>query len=208
MHKVLDRAVFLGLLASNPLGKVQIPQKKSEHRGTIKQVTADQVLELHEVLHVINVATGLGGIPAACVPVWALSGLGGARPGEGLAALWPNITLPEVDELEYDEEGNVLGRAFGSCLLTGTRTSYGEFADAGDLHPDEGPLKHRSDDASRLIELSPELCDVLRAHRSQFEVAGCDHVAVTVDGVVITHSQYQQAWERVRKVALRASTAA
>ncbi|MDX6267020.1 MAG: hypothetical protein QOD70_1760 [Frankiales bacterium] len=200
MHKIFDRIVFLGHLSDNPVKKVKIQRKKSESRRTIKQVTKEQVLELDEILHALRTATDLGGVPAACMVIFALCGLAGVRPGEALEALWSKTHLPERDEVEVDEHGRELGRAFGVMEIATSRTEHGEWADEGQDSPHQVPLKHRAEDETRHVMLPPELCDILRLLQAR-SLPGCDLIAVNEDGDQLTHSQYQGAWQRVRKAA-------
>lgn len=201
MNKVLARAVFLGLLPDNPLKKVQVEKKKSVSKRTIKQVTKAQVLELEEIMYALEVARQTGGVPALCVVVWALCGLAGLRPGEALEARWSNITLPAPDAVE--KNGNVvIGRAFGSLVIAGSRTEHGEWADDDVENPHQLPLKHRPDDETRTIQLSPELCDILRQEQIR-QLPGCDYVAADEQGLQLTHSSYQGAWKRVREKAFK-----
>lgn len=202
MNKVLGRAVFLGLLPDNPLKKVQVEQKKSQSKRTIKQVTKAQVLELEEIMHALEVALQLGGVPALCIVVWALCGLAGLRPGEALEARWSNLTLPAADAVERNDKEEVIGRAFGTLVIEGSRTEHGEWADDDVVNPQELPLKHRSDDETRTIQLVPELCDILRQAQTR-RLPGCDYVAADEHGLQLTHSAYQGAWQRVRKKAFQ-----
>lgn len=187
-YNVLEYAVELEVLPSNPMGKV----RRKRGQQPVQQVDRRTVVNPRQARELLSAVTYVGGWDRAsgrrlrafygCLYYAAL------RPGEALGLRQSDCTLPEEGwgRIDLEETRPVAGKAW---------------TDSGETHDRRG-LKQRGKGEVRHVPIPPPLVRMLREHLEEFGTAEDGRLFSSERGNVVAASSYSRVWKRARELAL------
>ena len=182
-YGVLNYAVELDLLASNPIDKVSWKAPK----------VADEV-DRRVVANPVQVKALLDAVTAVRPDMAAFFGClyyAAMRPGEAVA-------LERAHCEDMPEQG------WGLLVLTDSQPRVGSaWTDSGQAH-DQRQLKHRAQRTSRPVPIPPELVTLLKHHLENHMKDGDDRLFRGARGGPLSESVYGPVWQSAREKALTA----
>jgi integrase len=180
-YGVLNYAIELGLLATNPVDKVtwKAPEVAAE---IDRRVVAGprQVRDLLAAVEEIrpDLTAFFGCLYYACM-----------RPGEA-------VLLRQADCISLPVTG------WGKLLLSGNAPRVGSnWTDSGTSH-DVRQLKHRARKTTRPVPIPPDLVRLLRDHLDRFGTAPDGRLFGGRRGSILSESTYGRIWQRARQKTL------
>ncbi|MGY1453194.1 tyrosine-type recombinase/integrase [Streptomyces sp. SS8] len=187
-YNVLEYAVELEALASNPLGKV----RRKRGQQPVQEVDRRVVVNPRQARELLTAVTYVGGWDRAsgrrlraffgCMYYAAL------RPGEALGLRRSDCELP--------------AEGWGRITVEETRPSAGKaWTDSGEAHDRRG-LKQRSPGEVRIVPIPPPLVRMLREHLEEFGAAEDGRIFSSERGNVVASSSYYRVWRQARKLGL------
>ncbi|MFD8531552.1 tyrosine-type recombinase/integrase [Streptosporangium canum] len=182
-HHVLEYAVELEELSTNPLHKVKLRKIKSS--GEIDRRSVVNPAQARELLTAVTYVGRSRGLMLAAM--FACMYFGGLRPAEAAGLRKKDCHLP----------------ATGWGLLTLEKTkpqSNKRFTDSGETHDDRG-LKHRHTKETREVPIPQELVTILRDHIDRHGVGTDGRLFRTRTGGLISGSAYAKVWKEARTYA-------
>lgn len=190
-HNALEYAVERRLLTGNPLASVRVKNRK-----TVEEVDRRVVVNLDQAGRLLAAVGEQGKSGARLVAFFALMYYSALRPGEA-------ANLPE-SALQLPPEG------WGELFLPGSAPTTGAaWSDSG-RRRDERGLKHRAQDAVRVVPSPPPLTTILRAHVAEFGVNDRGRLfgAMRAADGDLSDSVYGRVWANARTAALTTPEAA
>jgi integrase len=188
VFNVLEYAVELEMLPSNPLGRV----RRKRGRTALQEVDRRVVVNPRQARELLTAVTYVGGYERAsgrrlraffgCLYYAAM------RPGEALGLRRSDCTLPV--------------NGWGRIELAETRPTAGKaWTDSGEAHDRRG-LKQRAAGEVRIVSIPPPLVRMLRQHLDDFGTAEDGRLFASERGNVVAASSYSRAWKQARELAL------
>jgi len=185
LHHVLEYAVELDELPSNPLHKVK--WKPPETTQTVDPRVAVNPVQARELL-IAATYVGKRGRGRRLAAMFACMYYVALRPGETIGLRQGDCYLPE--------EG------WGRITLSKSRPEVNtQWTDTGDAHAERG-LKHRAADDVRVIPIPPVLVKILREHIKEFGVALDGRLFRSERGKPVASTAYTEVWAQARTLAL------
>lgn len=178
LNAVLKLAVRRGVLASNPMDKVEwrVPDRTLA-------VDISTVPSLNDIMAMVDFTKAGPMASRRYAALFACVGIAGMRPSEAMALRVEDLTLPH--------------RGWGMATLRGATTSPGvRYTNTAGVHEDK-QLKQRAVGAVRAVPLAPVLVGCLRQHLVEFPAVG-DRVFTTSRGTPMGTTSYSEAWRRAR----------
>jgi integrase len=187
-YNALGYAVELGLLASNPVDRVQ--WKAPEVAQAIdRRVVANPV----QVRALLNAMSALGNRARRVVAFFGCLYYAGMRPSEAADIRLHDCYLPKT--------------GWGRITLAETDPRAGsQWTDDGRTHERRG-LKHRARAETRTVPIPPELVSLLRAHVYLYGTAPDGRPFRGLHGGPLSESVYDRWWKLARNKALSAAQA-
>ncbi|MFI7629708.1 tyrosine-type recombinase/integrase [Microbispora rosea] len=185
LHAVLEYAVELEELPSNPLHKVKWkPPKTTE---TIDPRVVVNPRQAEELLTAVTYV-GKRGRGRRLMALFACMYYAALRPGEAVALRQQDCHLPAT--------------GWGRLLVDVSRPEVNtQWTDSGDAHEERG-LKHRGRDDVRPVPIPPALVKILRQHIEEFGVGSDGRIFRSERGGVVASTAYTEVWQEARKLAL------
>jgi integrase len=185
LHAVLEYAVELEELPSNPLHKVKWkPPKTTETVDPRVVVNPRQAQELLTAVSYV----GTRNRGRRLVALFACMYYAALRPGEAVALREQDCKLPET--------------GWGRLLVDVSRPEVNtQWTDSGYAHEERG-LKHRGRDDVRPVPIPPALVKILRQHIHEFGVGPDGRIFRSERGGVIASTGYTEVWQAARAMAL------
>jgi integrase len=182
-YNALGYAVELGLLASNPVDRVQWTAPE------VAQVVDRRVVaNPAQVAALLDVVRGLGDRAARVAAFFGCLYYAGMRPSEAADLRAADCELPET--------------GWGKVTLAETDAPAGRhWTDDGSTHERRG-LKHRGRKETRTVAIPPVLVGMLRHHRERYGLAPDGRLFRGLHGGPLSGSVYDRWWKMARKVAL------
>lgn len=193
-YNLLEYAVELDMLPTNPLGKV----RRKRGPTPVTEVDRRVVVNPRQARELLTATTYVGGYDRAsgrrlraffgCLYYAAM------RPGEALGLRRTDCELPES--------------GWGRITIEETRPSVGKaWTDSGEAHDRRG-LKQRGVGEVRLVPIPPPLVRMLREHLAEFGTAEDGRIFASERGNVVASSSYYRVWRQTRTLALLPDQAA
>ncbi|GAT70271.1 integrase [Planomonospora sphaerica] len=184
LHHLIETAVELGELPSNPLNAIKWKPPKT--MGAVDPRTVVNPVQARELLAAVpSIGRTRGPRMAAMFACMYYAAL---RPEEALALRCQNCELPE--------------HGWGRLTLEKARPQANKrWTDSGETHDERG-LKHRAKDDTRHIPIPPALVVVLREHITQYGTAEDGRLFRTSRGRPFSSSAYSAVWQEARRLAL------
>lgn len=185
LHHVLEYAVELEELASNPLHKINWKPPK-----TTETVDPRVVINPRQAEELLTAVTYVGkrGRGRRLMALFACMYYAALRPGEAVALRQQDCHLPAT--------------GWGRLLIDVSRPEMNtKWTDSGDAHEERG-LKHRGRDDVRPVPIPPALVKILRQHIEEFGVGPDGRIFRTERGGVIASTAYSDVWQEARTLAL------
>jgi integrase len=183
-YGVLDYAVQLGDLDSNPLHKVKwTPPKTSE------TVDPRVVINPAQAAGLLVAVTYVGqrGRGRHLMAFFACMYYAAMRPAEVIALRRKDCTLPPA--------------GWGSITLAKSRPEVNrKWTDSGDAHEERG-LKHRSTRDVRIVPIPPVLVAILRAHVKEYGTGPDGLIFRSERGKPVASTAYTDVWKEARRLA-------
>lgn len=184
LHAVLEYAVELEELPSNPLHKVKWKPPK-----TTETVDPRVVVNPRQAEELLTAVTYVGkrGRGRRLMALFACMYYAALRPGEAVALRQQDCHLPAT--------------GWGRLLVDVSRPEVNtQWTDSGDAHEERG-LKHRGRDDVRPVPIPPALVKILRQHIEEFGVGSDGRIFRSERGGVIASTAYTEVWQEARKLA-------
>ncbi|ETK34250.1 tyrosine-type recombinase/integrase [Microbispora sp. ATCC PTA-5024] len=184
LHAVLEYAVELEELPSNPLHKVKWKPPK-----TTETVDPRVVVNPRQAEELLTVVTYVGkrGRGRRLMALFACMYYAALRPGEAVALRQQDCHLPAT--------------GWGRLLVDVSRPEVNtQWTDSGDAHEERG-LKHRGRDDVRPVPIPPALVKILRQHIEEFGVGSDGRIFRSERGGVVASTAYTEVWQEARKLA-------
>ncbi|MFG1690324.1 tyrosine-type recombinase/integrase [Nonomuraea sp. NPDC049269] len=183
-HHLLEYAVELEELSSNPLHKVKF--RKAKVGGEVDRRSVVNPQQARRLLVAVGyVGKSRGPMMAAMFACMYFAGL---RPGEAAGLRKKDCFLPE--------------RGWGLLTLEKTRPeSNKRYTDSGESHDERG-LKHRDVKETRPVPIPPELVEILRHHIEQYGVSKDGRLFRTSTGKPFPGSTVSMVWREARTYGL------
>ncbi|MEV0353139.1 site-specific integrase [Nonomuraea sp. NPDC050680] len=190
LHNVLEYAVELEELPSNPLHRVKwSPPKTTETVDPRVVVNPRQARELLvAVTYVGKRGRGRRGRGQRLMAMFACMYFAALRPGEAVSLRKDDCYLPL--------------KGWGRLTLDVSRPEVNrQWTDTGDAHEQRG-LKHRGETDVRVVPIPPELVKILREHIAEFGVGEDGRIFRSERGGVVASTAYTEVWQEARMLAL------
>ncbi|GLX09428.1 tyrosine-type recombinase/integrase [Microbispora sp. NBRC 16548] len=184
LHAVLEYAVELEELPSNPLHKVKWKPPK-----TTETVDPRVVVNPRQAEELLTAVTYVGkrGRGRRLMALFACMYYAALRPGEAVALRQQDCHLPAT--------------GWGRLLVDVSRPEVNtQWTDSGDAHEERG-LKHRGRDDVRPVPIPPALVKILRQHIEEFGVGSDGRIFRSERGGVVASTAYTEVWQEARKLA-------
>ncbi|NJP29840.1 tyrosine-type recombinase/integrase [Microbispora sp. SCL1-1] len=184
LHAVLEYAVELEELPSNPLHKVKWKPPK-----TTETVDPRVVVNPRQAEELLTAVTYVGkrGRGRRLMALFACMYYAALRPGEAVALRQQDCHLPAI--------------GWGRLLVDVSRPEVNtQWTDSGDAHEERG-LKHRGRDDVRPVPIPPALVKILRQHIEEFGVGSDGRIFRSERGGVVASTAYTEVWQEARKLA-------
>ncbi|TLP66068.1 MULTISPECIES: tyrosine-type recombinase/integrase [Actinomycetes] len=184
LHAVLEYAVELEELPSNPLHKVKWKPPK-----TTETVDPRVVVNPRQAEELLTAVTYVGkrGRGRRLMALFACMYYAALRPGETVALRQQDCHLPAT--------------GWGRLLVDVSRPEVNtQWTDSGDAHEERG-LKHRGRDDVRPVPIPPALVKILRQHIEEFGVGSDGRIFRSERGGVVASTAYTEVWQEARKLA-------
>ncbi|MEV4459984.1 tyrosine-type recombinase/integrase [Microbispora sp. NPDC049633] len=184
LHAVLEYAVELEELPSNPLHKVKWKPPK-----TTETVDPRVVVNPRQAEELLTAVTYVGkrGRGRRLMALFACMYYAALRPGEAVALRQEDCHLPAT--------------GWGRLLVDVSRPEVNtQWTDSGDAHEERG-LKHRGRDDVRPVPIPPALVKILRQHIEEFGVGADGRIFRSERGGVVASTAYTEVWQEARKLA-------
>ncbi|MEV1200281.1 tyrosine-type recombinase/integrase [Microbispora rosea] len=184
LHAVLEYAVELEELPSNPLHKVKWKPPK-----TTETVDPRVVVNPRQAQELLTAVTYVGkrGRGRRLMALFACMYYAALRPGEAVALRQQDCHLPEA--------------GWGRLLVDVSRPEVNtQWTDTGDAHEERG-LKHRGRDDVRPVPIAPMLVKILRQHIAEFGVGPDGRIFRSERGGVVASTAYAEVWQDARLLA-------
>ncbi|MBO0828757.1 MAG: tyrosine-type recombinase/integrase [Streptosporangiales bacterium] len=187
VHNMLVYAVERGVLASNPLPRVNWRRpKRVEQVDPRVVVNPTQARELLTAVSYVGVRNQDRG--AHLVGFFATIYYSAARPAEAVNVRAADCKLPT--------------NGWGELILSESRPMAGKrWTDSGETHDRRG-LKHRATGDTRPVPIPPVLVHILRAHIDRFGLADDGRLFRSPRGGVVGSATYSRVWKQARELAL------
>ncbi|MFD0731955.1 tyrosine-type recombinase/integrase [Planotetraspora mira] len=184
LHHVLEYAVELEELPSNPLHKIKwTPPKTTETVDPRMVINPRQAEELLTAVSYV----GKRGRGRRLVALFACMYYAALRPGEAVALREQDCNLPAT--------------GWGRLLVDVSRPEVKtKWTDSGDAHEQRG-LKHRGRDDVRPVPIPPALVKILRQHIKEFGIGSDGRIFHSERGGVIASTAYTEVWQEARTLA-------
>ncbi|MFH8365567.1 tyrosine-type recombinase/integrase [Streptomyces sp. NPDC018031] len=185
---VLEYAVELEMLPSNPLARVRRKRGQQPVQGVDRRV----VVNPRQARELLNAVTYVGGYDRASGrrlrAFFGCMYYAATRPGEALGLRRSDCELPD--------------QGWGRITVQETRPSAGKtWTDSGEAHDRRG-LKQRSSGEVRLVPIPPPLVRMLREHLEEFGTAEDGRIFSSERGNVVASSSYYRVWQQTRELGL------
>ena len=183
-HAVLEYAVELEELPSNPLHKVKWKPPK-----TTETVDPRVVVNPRQAEELLTAVTYVGkrGRGRRLTALFACMYYAALRPGEAVALRQQDCHLPAT--------------GWGRLLVDVSRPEVNtQWTDSGDAHEERG-LKHRGRNDVRPVPIPPALVKILRQHIEEFGVGSDGRIFRSERGGVVASTAYTEVWQEARKLA-------
>ncbi|GAB3145848.1 tyrosine-type recombinase/integrase [Microbispora hainanensis] len=184
LHAVLEYAVELEELPSNPLHKIKWKPPK-----TTETVDPRVVVNPRQAEELLTAVTYVGkrGRGRRLMALFACMYYAALRPGETVALRQQDCHLPAT--------------GWGRLLVDVSRPEVNtQWTDSGDAHEERG-LKHRGRDDVRPVPIPPALVKILRQHIEEFGVGSDGRIFRSERGGVVASTAYTEVWQEARKLA-------
>jgi integrase len=190
-HSVLEYAVQIGDLDSNPLHKVKwTPPKTSETVDPRVVVNPDQAASLLVAVTYV----GRRGRGKRLMAFFACMYYAAMRPAEVIGLRSQDCWLPPA--------------GWGKITLAKSRPEVNrKWTDSGDAHEERG-LKHRATDDVRPVPIPPILVKILRAHIEEHGVGRDGRIFRSERGKPVASTAYTEVWQDARLLAFTPEQAA
>jgi integrase len=190
-HSILEYAVQIGDLDSNPLHKIKwTPPKTSETVDPRVVVNPDQAASL--LVAVTNV--GKRGRGKRLMAFFACMYYAAMRPAEVIGLRSQDCWLPPA--------------GWGKITLAKSRPEVNrKWTDSGDAHEERG-LKHRATDDVRPVPIPPVLVKILRTHIKEHGVGPDGRIFRSERGKPVASTAYTEVWQDARLLAFTPEQAA
>ncbi|WP_436788579.1 tyrosine-type recombinase/integrase [Yinghuangia sp. YIM S10712] len=187
LYNVLDYAVELEHLATNPIDKVK--RKRIKVSEVVDRRAVANPKQARELLTAVSY---VGGYKRASgrklVAFFAVMYYAGTRPAEAVGLRRQDCELPE--------------NGWGMITLHRTRPTVGKlWTDTGTSHDDRG-LKQRSERETRPVPIPPVLVRILQDHIDTFGTHKDGRLFPSERGGVLASSSYYRIWQAARALAL------
>ncbi|MEV7011146.1 tyrosine-type recombinase/integrase [Streptosporangium sp. NPDC051022] len=183
-HAVLEYAVELGELDSNPLHKVKWkPPKVTE---TVDPRVAVNPRQAQELLTMVAYVGGRGR-GRRLMALFACMYYAALRPAEAVGLRVQDCHLPL--------------KGWGRLTVDVSRPEVNtRWTDSGDAHEERG-LKHRGRDDVRPVPIPPTLVEILREHIAEYGTGQDGRLFRSERGGVVASTAYTEVWQEARKLA-------
>jgi integrase len=190
-HSILEYAVQIGDLGSNPLHKVKwTPPKTSETVDPRVVVNPDQAASLLVAVTYV----GKRGRGKRLMAFFACMYYAARRPAEVIGLHSQDCWLPPA--------------GWGKITLAKSRPEVNrKWTDSGDAHEERG-LKHRASDDVRPVPIPPVLVKILRAHIKEHGVGPDGRIFRSERGKPVASTAYTEVWQDARLLAFTPEQAA
>jgi integrase len=190
-HSILEYAVQIGDLDSNPLHKVKwTPPKTSETVDPRVVVNPDQAASLLVAVTYV----GKRGRGNRLMAFFACMYYAAMRPAEVTGLRSQDCRLPPA--------------GWGKITLAKSRPEVNrKWTDSGDAHEERG-LKHRATDDVRPVPIPPVLVKILREHIKEHGVGLDGRIFRSERGKPVASTAYTEVWHDARLLALTPEQAA
>jgi integrase len=190
-HSVLEYAVQIGDLDSNPLHKIKwTPPKTSETVDPRVVVNPDQAASLLVAVTYV----GKRGRGKRLMAFFACMYYAAMRPAEVIGLRSQDCWLPPA--------------GWGRITLAKSRPEVNRrWTDSGDAHEERG-LKHRATDDVRPVPIPPVLVKILRAHIKEHGVCPDGRIFRSERGKPVASTAYTEVWQDARLLAFAPEQAA
>jgi integrase len=190
-HSILEYAVHIGDLDSNPLHKVKwTPPKTSETVDPRVVVNPDQAASLLVAVTYV----GKRGRGKRLMAFFACMYYAAMRPAEVIGLRSQDCWLPPA--------------GWGRITLAKSRPEVSrKWTDSGDAHEERG-LKHRAADDVRPVPIPPVLVAILHAHIKEHGVGADGRIFRSERGKPVASTAYTEVWQDARLLAFTPEQAA
>jgi integrase len=190
-HSILEYAVQIGDLDSNPLHKVKwTPPKTSETIDPRVVVNPDQAAGLLVAVTYV----GKRGRGKRLMGFFACMYYAAMRPAEVIGLRNQDCWLPPA--------------GWGRITLAKSRPEVNrKWTDSGDAHEERG-LKHRASDDVRPVPIPPILVKILRGHIKEYGVGEDGRIFRSERGKPVASTAYTEVWQDARLLAFAPEQAA
>ncbi|MBB5870574.1 integrase [Allocatelliglobosispora scoriae] len=188
-YNVLEFAVELELLDSNPIDRLRVRTRKT----SVVEAVDSRVVANPRQMTALLIAVGFVGDRIAdrgklLVAFFACLYYAALRPGEALGLRQQDCHLPQA--------------GWGKLTVGHNRPEAGKkFTDSGEVHDRRG-LKHRDEREVRGVPIPPVLVLLLRAHIELFGAADDGRLFRSANGRPVASSTYRRVWKQAREIAL------
>ena len=180
LHNAIEYAVERGLLEQNPIPTLRWRAPTMSHEVDERSVI--NPVQARTLLNAVREVLLSGPMLYAC---YACSYYAALRPEEAVNLRAADIRLKESDE-------------WGELVLRRTSPHAGaEWTNSG-KHRDDRGLKHRANNAVRIVPASPELVVILRRHLEEFGTASDGRLFRGERGHAVPVITYGRVWQRAR----------
>ncbi len=187
LYNVLDYAVELGHLGTNPIDRVK--RKRIIVTEVVDRRAVANPAQARELLTALSYVGGYkraGG--RRLVAFFSVMYYAGTRPAEAVSLRRQDCELPE--------------HGWGMITLHRTRPTVGKmWTDNGEGHDDRG-LKQRGTKDTRPVPIPPVLVRILRRHLEEFGTYDDGRLFPSERGGVLASSTYYRSWRAAREPAL------
>ena len=184
LYAALGHAVTLGRLESHPLDRIKWKAPK-----VAESVDRRAVVDHDRALRLLAAVRNQGAMGEHLEAFFGCMYYAGLRPGEVVALLKSNVTLP--------------ASGWGELALNlSDPATAPQWTDGGVRQ--RRHLKHRAEAEVRFVPAAPELVALLQGHLDRFGTAPDGRLFRGEYGGPVSDSVYGRAWQKARAVALTA----